>query len=163
MMVVLVYPALWLIPGPDHGHQEAAGRDWWEWLGDNLGEFLMGFFCSSDGDTNCIFDGDITGYSPWIWDFLFPMMVPVTWWGYEFHDFLWWKMTHHNFVWWFTIDELLSMNHEWWYQWRDEDMNSMIFGGFFSSDGDMNWIWIPWFLWWKMTNHKYMWFYSPYI
>lgn len=22
MMVVLVYPALWFIPGPDHGHQE---------------------------------------------------------------------------------------------------------------------------------------------
>jgi len=22
MMVVVVYPALWLIPGPDHGHQE---------------------------------------------------------------------------------------------------------------------------------------------
>ena len=25
VMVVLVYPALWLIPGPDHGHQEAEG------------------------------------------------------------------------------------------------------------------------------------------
>lgn len=22
MMVVLVYPALWFIPGPDHGHEE---------------------------------------------------------------------------------------------------------------------------------------------
>ena len=26
MMVLLVYPALWLIPGPDHGHQEAVGN-----------------------------------------------------------------------------------------------------------------------------------------
>ena len=22
MMIIFVYPALWLIPGPDHGHQE---------------------------------------------------------------------------------------------------------------------------------------------